>query len=82
MTHRSRFFVFAADAIAPIAGRDAIEVRGEAALGSVIDRAERGQVISIEVLDASEWLPLPLLLEAKFGVTAGHSRYANQSRTR
>jgi len=29
--------------IAPIAGQDAIGVRGEAALGSVIDRREREQ---------------------------------------
>jgi hypothetical protein len=48
--------------IALIAGRDAIEVRGETALGIVVDRTERGPVVSIEVLDASErWLFLLLL---------------------
>jgi uncharacterized protein YuzE len=47
-----------------IAGQDAIEARGETALGIVVDRTERGEVVLIEILDVSERLPLPLLLES------------------
>jgi hypothetical protein len=50
--------------IALIAGRDAIEVRGEAVPGSVIDHMEWGQVVAIEVPDVSERLPLLLLPES------------------
>ena len=67
-------------AIAPIAGRDAIEVRGETALGSVINRTERGQVVAIEVLDASERLQSPPLLEL-IGARVSFSSYRKEEPT-
>ncbi|MGD1903609.1 MAG: DUF2283 domain-containing protein [Geitlerinemataceae cyanobacterium] len=50
--------------IAPIAGRDSIETSEETAPGIIIDYTEQGQIVSIEILEVSERLPLPLLLES------------------
>ncbi|WP_017661281.1 DUF2283 domain-containing protein [Baaleninema simplex] len=52
------------DTIAPIFSQDAIETSEEAAPGIIIDYTEQGQIVAIESLDASERLPLPLLLES------------------
>ncbi|PPT08320.1 hypothetical protein CKA32_004792 [Geitlerinema sp. FC II] len=41
----------------------AIETSEGTAPGIVIDDTEQGQIVAIEVLDASERLPLPLSLE-------------------
>nr|WP_245555418.1 DUF2283 domain-containing protein [Baaleninema simplex] len=42
----------------------AIGASEETAPGLVIDYTERGQIVAIEVLDASERVSLPLLLES------------------
>jgi uncharacterized protein YuzE len=52
------------DAITLIFSQDAIETSEETAPGIIIDYTEQGQIVSIEILEASERLPLPLLLES------------------
>ncbi|MDC0832036.1 DUF2283 domain-containing protein [Geitlerinema sp. CS-897] len=50
--------------IAPNTRQDAIETSEETAPGIVIDYTEQGQIVAIEILDASERVSLSLLLES------------------
>ncbi|TAF52956.1 MAG: DUF2283 domain-containing protein [Oscillatoriales cyanobacterium] len=50
------------NAITLIFSQDPIETSEETAPGIIIDYTEHGQIVSIEILDASDRLPLPQLL--------------------
>jgi len=52
------------DAITLIFSPDEIETSEETAPGIIIDYTEQGQIVSIEILNASKRLPLPQLLKS------------------
>lgn len=52
------------DAITLVFSQAEIETSEEIAAGIIIDYTEQGQIVSIEILEASRQLPLPELLES------------------
>lgn len=52
------------DAIALIFNQQEIETSEEIVTGIIVDYTEQGQIVSIEILEASKQLPLPELLES------------------